>query len=118
MPLPTGRPHITPDTPGPALAVLSICSAGASALVVGSSLAYQFKNKQVVAGSKLGLEWNVLLTLALVGQPRGFAVLNTNGEQIVCIAQSALTADQVTYGLGYTVEMLTASDVASFVKVC
>ena len=66
MPLPSGRPHISSETPGPALAILAICSAGASALVAGSAIAYQLQNRHIIRGSKLDLEWNILLTCALV----------------------------------------------------
>lgn len=68
MPLPSGRPHITTETPGPALAVLAICSAGASALVAGSAILYQLKHRHLARGSQLDLEWNILLSFALVLQ--------------------------------------------------
>jgi hypothetical protein len=66
MPLPSGRPEISNETPGPALAILALCSAGASALVTGSAIAYQWKHRDLVRGSKLDLQWNILLTFALV----------------------------------------------------
>lgn len=46
-----------------------------------------------------------------------FSRAYANPYQVVCIAQSAVTADQVAYGLGYPVEMLTSSDVTTFLKV-
>lgn len=66
MPLPLGRPNISDETPGPALAVLAICSAGASAFVAGSTIVYQIKHKQLARESDYSIEWNVLLSLALV----------------------------------------------------
>ena len=66
MPLPSGRPDISHETPGPVLAILSICSAGASAVVAGSTIAYQVKLKGPGRGSRLDLGWNILLSFALV----------------------------------------------------
>lgn len=117
MPLPSGRPHITDETPGPALAILAICSAGASALVAGSAIIYQLKHKHLSRASNLDLEWHTLLTVALVRGLQQLCSVNTNIEQVVCIGQSAVTAAQVQYGLGYPASMLTSNDVTNFLKV-
>lgn len=47
-------------------------------------------------------------------QPRRF---ETDFAQAVCIAQSAVTADQVEYGLGYPITILTPNDETMFLKV-
>ena len=66
MTLPSGRPDISNETPGPGLALLSICSAGASALVAGTAIGYHLKHRDLIRGSRLDLGWNILLSCALV----------------------------------------------------
>ena len=60
-----GRPTITPATPGPGLAILCLCSAGASALVAGTTVLYQARLKRMNF-KDLQMNWNVLLAIGLV----------------------------------------------------
>jgi hypothetical protein len=60
-----GRPVISPSTPGPGLAILCLCSAGASALVAGTAVLYQARLKRTNF-KDLQMNWNVLLALGLV----------------------------------------------------
>lgn len=66
MALPTGRPQLSDETPGPALALLCICSAAASAVVAGSTIGYQVRQRQLDRVSHLDAKWNILLTAGLV----------------------------------------------------
>jgi hypothetical protein len=59
------RPVVSPSTPGPGLAILCLCSAAASAVVAGTSVAYQAKLKRTRL-QDLEINWNVLLGLGLV----------------------------------------------------
>ena len=60
-----GRPVISPTTPGPGLAILCLCSAGASALVAGTAVLYQARLKRTNF-KDLQMNWNVLLAIGLV----------------------------------------------------
>lgn len=114
MPLPSERPQISETTPGPALAILAICSAGASAFVAGSAVLYQWR---VTGASFFNQAWDIALILAVVGWlPLASGPL-ADTEQVMCIAQSAVTAVHVESGLGYQVDMLTADNVTKFLKV-
>jgi hypothetical protein len=59
------RPTISPTTPGPGLAILCLCSAGASALVAGTAVLYQARLKRTNF-KDLQMNWNVLLAIGLV----------------------------------------------------
>jgi hypothetical protein len=61
----SNRPTISPETPGPGLAILCLCSAAASALVAGTAVLYQARLKRTSL-QDLEINWNVLLGLGLV----------------------------------------------------
>lgn len=62
----SNRPTITPTTPGPGLAILCICSAGASALVAGTAVLYQARLQRSFSIFDLDTNWNILLAFGLV----------------------------------------------------
>ncbi len=59
------RPIISPDTPGPGLAILCLCSAAASVLIAGTAVLYQARLKRTSIRS-LEINWNILLAFGLV----------------------------------------------------
>lgn len=114
MPLSSERPQISDTTPGPALAILAICSAGASAFVAGSAVLYQWR---ISGKSFLNNAWDIVLMLAVVGGLLLASGLVADDKQVLCITQSSVTALHVESGLGYQLDMLTPDNVTNFVKV-
>lgn len=63
MTLPSGRPQMNVDTPGPTLAVLAIFSTAISAVVAGSAVAWQLKHQHLEQMLKTDLPRNLMYSL-------------------------------------------------------
>ncbi len=114
-----GRPIISPTTPGPGLAILCLCSAGASALVAGTAVLYQARLQRRQSIKDLETNWNILLALGLVRTQLSSVRTTANAPiiQIVSVAQSAVTFKEVSYGLGYPITKESPHDLLKFEQV-